>query len=241
MTHVVVVPDNIRELASIAAIAAKVHRRLEVMRIIPSLSACNCGMIEATEGSMPTTVVRIQKANSTGGQRPGRGSGVRSTDASNAIGPIGFVINTPSVARVLVAFTEDPAKPRALGELLVTVGGTKGTIQAALRTLQKARIIHREGRGPKTTYRYAMDDALGKAMLKIVELSRQSLEPEEARSSIPWLSRFTSKTERRPLRFHADRSEPEVSQEAAERVLLAAEPVEGHDQKRTRQGFAKRG
>lgn len=31
MTHVVVVPDNIRELASIAAVAAKVHRRLEVI------------------------------------------------------------------------------------------------------------------------------------------------------------------------------------------------------------------
>ncbi len=187
---------------------------------------------------MPATAERTKRSENLSGTRPAARTGLRGRTASASIGPLGFVFKSAFVARVLNVFCQTPNKRYGLKELMVNTGGSKGTIQEVLRTLEMAQIVHREGTGPRTAYGFDTGSELGRAVLAAVEASRKSV--EEPQSAIPWLSRFTSQ-ERRPIKLHAGRTEPEVSQEAAERVLLASEPIEGYGQKRTRPGLQTRG
>lgn len=181
---------------------------------------------------------RVDRTARTGKHPSAMRSGVRGQSASAAIGPLGYIFKSASTARVLTFFSRTPGKPHGLGELLASIGASKGALQQALRTLEKARIIHREGAGPKTAYRYDIDSEVGKAVLAAVEASRKLV--DEPQSAIPWLSRFTV-PERRPIKLHAGRIEPEVSEEAADRVLRASERTEDYGQKRSRPGLKTRG
>ncbi len=166
-------------------------------------------------------------------------SGVRAKAASAALGPVGHLFNSPSTAHVLSAIIREPARLFALRDLLGSIGGSKGTVQVALRVLEKAQLIRRQGRGPQTTYQYAAEGAVGRAMLKVIEASRRSAELVE--SDIPWLADYAAQPGGRITTFHTGRTEREVGEGAVEKMLRAGEPAESREMRRARPGLVTRG
>lgn len=172
-------------------------------------------------------------------KRQPRRVGTRAGNASAIIGPFGYLLSSASTAKILRAFSQAPSKPLGLRELQTVTGANRGALQTALHNLQKAHVIVRDGRGPATVYRFHAEGGLGRAVLGVVEASR--LAAEGPRSSIPWLAGVADLPAGQPLLFHGGRTEPEVSEAEAARVVESAEPVGGSRRLRTRPGFVGRG
>jgi hypothetical protein len=140
---------------------------------------------------------------------------------------------------MLSFLAQEPARSFAMRDLLGSVGGAKGTAQVALRALEKAQLVRREGKGPGVAYRYAADGTVGRAMLRAIEASRRLAEPAE--SDIPWLADFAAGPGVGVATIHGQRAERETSEDAVKRILLAAEPAEDRGPVRTRPGLITRG
>ncbi len=116
--------------------------------------------------------------------RPGR----RMKEAVDAIGPLGYLFGSASTARMLHVFTATPESHFTLGELQRRSGVAKGTAQVDVRKLVDARLMRREGQGPKTWRRYALDEDLGQEMLRVVRVSRRQMPHQQEQADIPWLA-----------------------------------------------------
>jgi len=92
--------------------------------------------------------------------------------ATAAIGPLGYLLRSPAAARVLVLFTAKPYGRFTLGEIRTQAQAAKGTVHSCLRTLERAALVRREGRGAATAYRYAVEQELAQQMLGVVAASR---------------------------------------------------------------------
>ena len=163
----------------------------------------------------------------------------RAESASAALGPLGHLFASPATARVLELLANQPDARFSLGTIQTKTGGAKGTVQAALRALVLAQLVHREGRGARTTYRYAMDRELARQMRLVVQVSRGRATPSS--SPLPWLDRLVREMPRVPIpNPYGSRVDEPPSEAAAEGVLAAADPIEGSDQPRSRPGLVTR-
>lgn len=149
----------------------------------------------------------------------------RSQEAVAEVGPLGYLFASASAARILSVFAAEPEASFTLSDLKQRSHAAKGTMQADLRRLTAARLIRREGQGNKTSYRYALDQELGRKMLQVMRLSR-SYGQMGSPVAIPWLAGLASQ---RPAAGSwnpfGGREEAYPSDETTRRVLEAGEPV----------------
>jgi hypothetical protein len=166
---------------------------------------------------------------------------VRASEAEAWVGPVGHLFASPAVARVLVTFLENPEESLTLGQIKERADkAAKGTVQSGLRTLMASRLVHREGHGNRTVYRYAFDQEVGRRMLDLIEASRRGMTTGAIRD-IPWLEDLMRTTPRAPMiQPFGGREEDIPTTEATERILSAAESVNKREQSRTRPGLRTR-
>jgi hypothetical protein len=166
---------------------------------------------------------------------------VRARQAESSVGPVGNLFASPAVARVLVAFLQDPGARLTLGQVRERSDKrAKGTVQAGLRTLMAAHLVYREGRGNRTVYRYASDRELGRRMLDLIAASRREVAPA-GNSDIPWLEGLMRSAPGTGIdRPYGEREEEFPSVEVTESVLAAGGPVEAAQEARTRPGLRTR-
>lgn len=132
-----------------------------------------------------------------GGERgaPAARRDSRAESAAATLGPIGYLVGSPAAARVLSLFVAEPDRRFTLGELRTRAHAAKGTIQACLRTLERAELVGREGRGAATAYRYAVDRELARQMLGLVAASRRAAAPAAAESFAASMGRWVRAAE----------------------------------------------
>jgi hypothetical protein len=164
----------------------------------------------------------------------------RADEAAAVIGPLGRLFASASTACLLSVFISEPHSPFTVGDLKSRSRASKGAVQTDIRRLLSAKLIHREGQGNQTRYRYAADAELGRAMLIVVRTSQreaQSVSPVP----IPWLAELAQPRPVDPSwNPYSDRVEASPSDEATQLVLEAADPAPAARELRTMPGLRTR-